>query len=49
MAEEAGWLVAAARGGADVDLIPGPGRSLLQLLPVDYATEDRYLALLAAP
>jgi hypothetical protein len=48
MAEEAGWLAAAARGGADADLIPGPGDPYFSRC-LDYATEDRYLASLAAP
>ena len=37
------WLVAAARGGEDADLIPGPGDDYFAPL-LDYPAEDRWLA-----
>ena len=43
VAAEVDWLVAAARGGEDADLIPGPGDSYFAPL-LDYPAEDRWLA-----
>ncbi len=43
VAAEVDWLVAADRGGADADLIPGPDDSYFAPL-LDYAAEDRWLA-----
>ena len=40
---EVDWLAAAARGGEDADLIPGPGDSYFGPL-LDYPAEDRWLA-----
>ncbi len=40
---EVDWLAAAARGGEDADLIPGPGDSYFAPL-LDYPAEDRWLA-----
>ncbi len=43
VAAEVDWLAAAAGGGPDADLIPGPGDSYFAPL-LDYAAEDRWLA-----
>jgi NAD(P)-dependent dehydrogenase (short-subunit alcohol dehydrogenase family) len=43
VAAEMDWLAAAARGGEDADLIPGPGDSYFAPL-LDYPAEDRWLA-----
>lgn len=43
VAAEVDWLVAAARGGEDAGLIPGPGDSYFAPL-LDYPAEDRWLA-----
>jgi nucleoside-diphosphate-sugar epimerase len=43
VASEVDWLVTAARGGQDADLIPGPGDSYFAPL-LDYPAEDRWLA-----
>jgi nucleoside-diphosphate-sugar epimerase len=43
VASEVDWLVTAARGGEDADLIPGPGDSYFAPL-LDYPAEDRWLA-----
>ncbi|MGO9217949.1 MAG: NAD-dependent epimerase/dehydratase family protein [Streptosporangiaceae bacterium] len=43
VAAEVDWLAAAARGGADADLIPGPDDSYFAPL-LDYVAEDRWLA-----
>jgi hypothetical protein len=37
------WLTAAARGGDDADLIPGPADDYFAPL-LDYPAEDRWLA-----
>ena len=37
------WLAAAARGGEDAGLIPGPGDKYFAPL-LDYQAEDRWLA-----
>ena len=42
VADEVAWLVAAARGGEDADLLQGADEALGPFL--DYAGEDRYLA-----
>jgi nucleoside-diphosphate-sugar epimerase len=41
--DEIEWLVAAARGGEDAGLVPGPDDAFFKPL-LDYAAEDRYLA-----
>ena len=43
VAAEVDWLVAAAQGGEDADLIPGPGDEYFAPL-LDYRGEDRWLA-----
>ena len=43
VAAEVDWLVAAAQGGEDADLIPGPGDEYFAPL-LDYRVEDRWLA-----
>ena len=48
VAAEVDWLAAAARGGADADLIPGPGDRYFAPM-LDYAAEDRWLAGPARP
>ena len=42
VSSEVDWLVTAARGGEDADLIPGPGDSYFAPL-LDYPAEDRWL------
>lgn len=37
------WLVTAARGGPDADLVPAPGDEYFARF-LDYPAEDRYLA-----
>jgi hypothetical protein len=41
--EEVEWLVSAARGGADAQMLPGPDDTFFGPM-FDYAAEDRYLA-----
>jgi nucleoside-diphosphate-sugar epimerase len=43
VAAEVDWLIAAAQGGEDADLIPGPGDEYFAPL-LDYRGEDRWLA-----
>ena len=43
VAAEVDWLIAAAQGGEDADLIPGPGDEYFAPL-LDYGGEDRWLA-----
>ena len=43
VAAEVDWLTAAARGGDDADLIPGPADDYFARL-LDYPAEDRWLA-----
>jgi hypothetical protein len=43
VAAEVDWLTAAARGGDDADLIPGPADDYFAPL-LDYPAEDRWLA-----
>ena len=43
VADEVRWLVAAAHGGPDADLIPGPADPFFARF-LDYAAEDRFLA-----
>ena len=43
VAAEVDWLTAAARGGDDADLIPGPADDYFGPL-LDYPAEDRWLA-----
>jgi nucleoside-diphosphate-sugar epimerase len=43
VATEVDWLIAAAHGGDDADLIPGPGDEYFAPL-LDYRGEDRWLA-----
>ena len=43
VASEVDWLTAAARGGQDADLVPGPADDYFAPL-LDYPAEDRWLA-----
>jgi nucleoside-diphosphate-sugar epimerase len=43
VATEVDWLIAAAHGGEDADLVPGPGDEYFAPL-LDYRSEDRWLA-----
>jgi nucleoside-diphosphate-sugar epimerase len=43
VAEEIDWLVSAARGGADAEILPGPDDPFFGPM-LDYAAEDRYLS-----
>jgi nucleoside-diphosphate-sugar epimerase len=43
VAAEVDWLIAAAQGGEDADLVPGPGDEYFAPL-LDYRSEDRWLA-----
>ena len=43
VAAEVDWLIAAAQGGEDADLVPGPGDEYFAPL-LDYRGEDRWLA-----
>jgi nucleoside-diphosphate-sugar epimerase len=43
VATEVDWLIAAAQGGGDADLIPGPGDEYFAPM-LDYRSEDRWLA-----
>lgn len=43
VATEVDWLIAAAQGGEDADLVPGPGDEYFAPL-LDYRSEDRWLA-----
>lgn len=42
VAEDVGWLVSAARGGADTGRLPAPDDPYFAPM-LDYAAEDRYL------
>jgi hypothetical protein len=43
VAEEVEWLVAAARGGEDAELVPAPDDDFFAPL-LDYAAEDDFVA-----
>jgi hypothetical protein len=43
VADEVGWLVSAARGGAGAEILPGPDDPFFGPM-LDYAAEDRRLA-----
>jgi hypothetical protein len=47
VADEVAWLVSAANGGEDAELIPAPADEFFSPL-FDYAAEDRYLAVRSA-